>query len=58
MTTNKGGRPKIYENRVVRNISLPKEASIKADELRGQKPMTQFLSEIVCEKLGVNGIYW
>lgn len=56
MTTNKGGRWKIYEKRIVENISLPEEAWKKCNLMRGQKPMTQFLGEIVCEKLGVGGI--
>lgn len=54
--TNKSGRSKIYEKRIVENIALPEEAWKKCHELRGQKPMTQFLGEIVCEKIGVGGI--
>lgn len=50
------GRPQIYEKRVIKPVALPEEAVNKADELRGEKPLTQFLGEIVCEKLGVNGI--
>lgn len=56
MTTKRGGRQKIYENRIVENISLPEKTWKKCNEIRGQKPMTQFLGEIVCEKIGVGGI--
>jgi hypothetical protein len=49
-------KTRIYEKRVQGNIALPEEAWNKANELRGEMPMMQFLGRIVCEKLGVGGI--
>lgn len=50
------GRPQIYEKRITVHISLPEEAKIKVDNMRGSKPLATFLGEIVCERLGVGGI--
>jgi len=56
MDNEKRGRPKTYENRTANLVALPEKAKIRANELRGQKPLAQFLGEIICEKLGVDGI--
>jgi len=57
MPVKKLGRPYVYKDREVVNISLPKKARSKADELRGKQPLATFLTELVCNKLGVDDIY-
>lgn len=51
------GRPCMYKDREVVNISLPRNARIKAEELKGKQPLATFLTEQLCEKLGVDDIY-
>lgn len=53
-TTNKQGRPYVYKDREAIGISLPKKAIAKANTLRGKQPLATFITELVCEKLGLN----
>lgn len=57
MHVKKLGRPCVYKDREVVNISLPKKARAKADELRGKQPLATFLTELVCKNLGVEDVY-
>lgn len=57
MPVKKLGRPYVYKDREVVNISLPKKAKAKAEALRGKQPLATFLTELVCEKLGVDDFY-
>jgi len=54
MPVKKLGRPYVYKDRERVEISLPKKAVEKADELRGKQQLAPFITEIVCEKLGLN----
>jgi len=53
-TVKKLGRPYVYKDRDVVDVSLPKKAREKADELRGKQPLATFLTELICRNLGLN----
>lgn len=51
--SRKQGRPYVYKDRERVEISLPKKAITIADELRGKQQLAPFITELVCEKLGL-----
>lgn len=51
--SRKQGRPYVYKDRERVEISLPRKAITIADELRGKQQLSPFITELVCEKLGL-----
>lgn len=52
--SRKQGRPYVYKDRERVEISLPRKAITIADELRGKQQLAPFITELICEKLGLN----
>lgn len=52
-SSRKQGRPYVYKERKKVEISLPIKAITIADKLRGKQQLAPFITELVCEKLGL-----
>lgn len=54
MPVKKLGRPYVYKDRCKVELSLPKKAIDKIEELRGKQVRATFLTELICKNLGLN----